>query len=512
MSDSKKNFSVHFETLGCRLNQIESEAAAHFFSEAGFSVDMKAVTGNTCENHSVILCIVNTCTVTSKAEQKARRLIRLLLRKFPVAVILVTGCYAQLDGKDIEAIDPRIVVLPGSVKDALADIPKDFYESLKKSETEEETEDKWVPYPVEYVLYSLKEILCNRGIAHQKEAKSVFNGKIFTPVQSQLAIGKTANNYQSLFKLSTDTFFIHSRASIKIQDGCNSNCTYCRIHLARGKSVSLDAQSVLDRITTLEQRGQKEVVLTGVNLSQYRGSYGSDFCDLADLLRLILDKTDEIKIRISSLYPERVDQALAVQLQNPRIQPHFHLSIQSGSDGILRAMKRPYSREKIYKAVEILRQVKEDPFIACDIIAGFPGETDVDFEETVTMCKELNFAWIHVFPFSPRPGTPAYFMKQVPQSIVGERVKKLHTIALEQKVAYITQWTGRPLEAITEVNRQDRKTGKGDVSHAVTGNFIHVEVPGTLPERSLVSVIIEKPLPDRITRGDETEALGQIIY
>lgn len=188
------------------------------------------------------------------------------------------------------------------------------------------------------------------------------------------------------------------------------------------------------------------------------------------------------------------------------------LSIQSGSGSILRVMKRPYSREKIYKAVEILRQVKEDPFIACDIIAGFPGETDSDFEETVTMCKELNFAWIHTFPFSPRPGTPAYSMKQVPQSIVGERVKKLHTIALEQKVSYITRWAGRPLEAITEVNRQDRKAGTGGVSHAVTENFIHVEVPGILPERSLVSVIIDQPLIDRITKGDETEALGKIVY
>ena len=507
MSDSKKSFSVHFETLGCRLNQIESEAAAHFFSEAGFAVDMKSITGNSCENHSVILCIVNTCTVTSKAEQKARRLIRLLLKKFPSAIILVTGCYAELDGKDIEAIDPRIVVLPGSLKDELAEIPRELYTGLAKNNA-----DKKLP-SVDKVLEELKKVLSCRNNHQEKNEELSFQGTVFTPVDlKQKALWEEQRQLKPHFKLSTDTFFIHSRASIKIQDGCNSACAYCRIHLARGKSVSLDVQSVLDRITKLEQSGQKEVVLTGVNLSQYRGSYGSGFCDLADLLHLILDKTDEIKIRISSLYPERVDQALALQLRNPRIQPHFHLSIQSGSGSILRVMKRPYSREKIYKAVEILRQVKEDPFIACDIIAGFPGETDSDFEETVTMCKELNFAWIHTFPFSPRPGTPAYSMKQVPQSIVGERVKKLHTIALEQKVSYIARWVGRPLEAITEVNRQDRKTGTGGVSHAVTENFIHVEVPGILPERSLVSVIIDQPLIDRITKGDETEALGKIVY
>ena len=150
MSDSKKSFSVHFETLGCRLNQIESEAAAHFFSEAGFAVDMKSITGNSCENHSVILCIVNTCTVTSKAEQKARRLIRLLLKKFPSAIILVTGCYAELDGKDIEAIDPRIVVLPGSLKDELAEIPRELYTGLAKNNA-----DKKLP-SVDKVLEELK--------------------------------------------------------------------------------------------------------------------------------------------------------------------------------------------------------------------------------------------------------------------------------------------------------------------------------------------------------------------
>ena len=248
---------IRIETLGCRLNQIESESMARFFLDKDFSVRMDSVTAGEAADSETLLCIVNTCAVTLKAEQKARRIIRLLLKKHPGALIVVTGCYAQLSAAEIEKLDERIVVLGGQIKSRLAELP-----GLLKSHTE---------------FDALK-----KGVISLVRTK---------PVEKK-------DVAEDSFKLSTSSFIAHSRASLKIQDGCNNNCSFCAIHLARGKSVSIDVQTAIDRVVELERAGHSEVVLTSVNIAQYHGKYGDGYCNFTQLLKLLLENTKNINFRI----------------------------------------------------------------------------------------------------------------------------------------------------------------------------------------------------------------------
>ncbi len=452
---------IRFETLGCKLNQIETESLAHAFSAEGYRV-VGAESADTSDGgneveetpepaplrdqspsaggpfpfafkpvEQPVLCVVNTCTVTGKAEQKARRLIRNLLTEHPRAPVLVTGCYAEVEAEAIASIGDRVRVFPGSRKGELASLPR------------------WI---AEYRLLHPE--------ASMLDAVSEF----CRPGQGANATGTAT------FRLATDDFLFHSRASIKIQDGCNNHCTYCRIRLARGKAVSLPADEVIAQIRRIEEAGWSEVILTGVNLSQYRD--GSR--DFADLLYRILAETESVALRISSLYPERVDEAILEALANDRVRPHFHLSVQSGSERILRAMRRPYHAETVYRAAERLRTAKKDPFLACDIIAGFPGETETDFEDTWRLCRDLAFAGIHAFPFSARPGTEAWAMRpKVPERIARERVARLAELAASGREAYERSWEGKTVRAIVE-----RGTENG-MERALTENYLSVLIPAT---------------------------------
>lgn len=449
---------VHFETLGCKLNQIETESLANAFREAGFSVDRaesSAELGNSSETSDDApaasadglagICVVNTCTVTGKAEQKARRVIRHLLGAHPGSPVIVTGCYAEVEAPTLSAIDPRVVVFPGGRKGDLARLP-DFLAA------------RAIRHPEEPLLDAVRDFV------HSVNPGFFSDGNALP---------------SSTFALSTDNFLFHSRASIKIQDGCNNHCSYCRIRLARGKSVSLDADEVLARINKIAEAGWREVILAGVNLSQYRSAGG----DFAYLLERILSETTGVAIRISSLYPERIDAALLPLLANPRVRPHFHLSVQSGSDRVLSAMRRPYTAETVYRAAEGLRAVRENPFIACDIITGFPGETDEDFARTLEMCQKIGFAWIHAFPFSARPGTEAYSLKpKIPERIAGERVRALTALAEENHRRYYAQWIGREIAAIAE------KVPDGMPVTAVTENYLSVKLPprSAVPASALI--------------------------
>lgn len=245
---------VHFTTLGCKLNQIESESLASAFLKAGFDVVGEDAT--IPEGPSPVLCVVNTCTVTGKAEQKSRALIRRLLRQWPGTAVLVTGCYAEVERDAIEALDPRVVAFPGSRKDELIALPDALNATLASS-----------PHA------SALEVARNFSRSPGRDVPA--------------------------FTLSTDGFLFHSRASIKIQDGCDNACAYCRIRLARGRSISLADDEVVERVRSIERAGWNEVVLTGVNLSQYRSGSG----DFARLLERLLRETDGIALRISSLYP-----------------------------------------------------------------------------------------------------------------------------------------------------------------------------------------------------------------
>ena len=477
---------VRIETLGCRLNQIESEAAARLFADAGFDVCLEGVTASCAEDSSVKLIIINTCAVTQKAEQKARRLIRLVLKKFEGAAVLVTGCYAQLSRDQIEKIDGRVVVLGGQVKSRLSAVP-----GLLK-----------------------KHAGANAGFNSSSFIMDVKEKVVSQPAQK-------AGFPEDSFKLSTTSLLAHSRASLKIQDGCNNNCSYCTIHIARGHSVSLDVNTALERVQALEKAGYDEVVLTTINIAQYKGRLvkgspedcsGESWLDFTGLLEYLLAHTSKINFRISSLYPEVVTDDFCRVISDSRVRPHFHISVQSGSNKILELMNRRYGRQEVITACSMLRKAKPQAFIACDIITGFPGEAEEDFDQTLDLCRSCSFAWIHAFPFSERPGTPACSMKpKIPQSVSGKRAQTLTELAIKHKIEYIKSFAGKEVSAVVE--KMSAKLADGTYRyHCMTQNFIHCELESSCelePNKAVVITIIE-PLVDRIKKGGDIEARANL--
>lgn len=509
-SENPPRLSAHFETLGCRLNQIESEGAADFFSQAGFRVEMKSVSANDATDGKICVCVLNTCAVTTKAEQKARRVIRLLLKKFPNAAVIVTGCYAQLSPKEIRSLGERVVALPGLAKSSLREIPEKILSAQKNSSEQN-------PFPKNFI----EEISGEKKFLNE-------NSKGEFPMQENFREADSAKKNQNdtytkkaalePFVFFSKEFVSHSRASLKIQDGCDNFCSYCAIHLARGKSVSLEAETVVERVNALEEAGHAEVVLTGVNVGQYAGIFGEKKIGIAELLSLILSRTKKIAIRLSSVHPEIVDEKFCAAIKSERVRPHFHLSVQSGSDSILKKMNRRYTRNDVFRACEMLRAAKENPFLACDIIAGFPGESEEDFSMTLDLLECCSFANVHAFPFSPRKGTPAFSMKpKIPERTKDSRAKILAEFAARQKIRYIESFAQSARRAILESVRSKKiavPSGK-KILRAVTDNFIHTEIlcDENFPapkEGSEVLVKILAAQKAKILAGGEWEAWGEI--
>ena len=446
-------------TLGCKLNQLETESIADAFCRSGFDLVRNGKDG-------AGIVVVNTCTVTSMAEQKARRLIRRLLRDYPGACIIVTGCYAQLDRDKIEKeFSERVFAVPGENKDILIDLGV-FLGNLG-------LDGAWVER-------ELPELI---GVWMTKNT------------------GDRADLKDRTFRFRQEKFTSHSRGFMKIQDGCDRCCSYCRVGLARGRSRSLGAKEALEELRGLEQRGFNEAVLTGVNITQYRDSK-LEFPDLSGLLEFLLDGTEKIRIRLSSIDPDLLNDRFFTVLANRRIRPHYHLSIQSGSEEILAKMGRHYTPADIEKTVEKLRLAQEDPFLACDIIAAFPGESEAEFEKTRLLCEKTGFAWIHAFPFSRRPGTPAYdFGGRVNEKEAKRRVKLLANLAQKGRLEYIRRWKGRELEAIIERGKGEN----GIFVPALSENYLKLSVDcenrdyasGPVPGRgSLIKCRLKEESPE----------------
>jgi threonylcarbamoyladenosine tRNA methylthiotransferase MtaB len=420
--------------------------------------------------------VVNTCTVTSKAEQKARRIIRKVLKEHPHACVIVTGCYAQVEAAAVAALDKdlvpgRLFVVPGSRKSSLLDLPAFLAEADKAG-------------------LSLPELLARWTAAE----RPLFRGE---PGGSSLACPPSGGPDEALekspsgagaFRFSPEQFSFHSRAFLKIQDGCDKRCSYCRVSLARGPGVSLGAEQALFRLRALEAAGYGEAVLTGVNIGRYRDGLRG----LGGLLEYLLEGTEAIALRLSSIEPEGLAEEFFQALGNPRLRPHFHLSVQSGSRRILERMGRSYSPEEVEELAARLRSIKADPFLACDIITGFPGEGAGDFEKTFDFCRRLDFAWIHPFPYSPRPGTAAYtFTGAVPAETAVSRVEALLDLARQGRRNYLGRWIGKTVEALVE-----GKDRPGDPPSALSDNYLRLLIspPGSvLPRGSKIRCRITAP-------------------
>lgn len=400
-------------TLGCRLNQCESEAIADSFAKEGFTV--------VGETGDADLYIVNTCTVTAKAEQKARRMIRLFSSRSPV---VVTGCYAQMASQQLETLSSRVHAVPLVRKASLLSLASHVKASMAGGLTLDDSLDS------------------------------------FTALDA------------SVFDYQASSFSYHSRAYLKIQDGCDNSCGYCRVHIARGASSSLGRSEVIRRALELEEAGFNEIVLTGVNLTMYDH-------EGEGLGRMMLDLIPRLKsttrLRLSSMEPDHVDEALIEALTSPSVHPHFHIPVQSASDRVLERCSRNYDMKHLEWVIRRLKEVRDDPFLACDVIAGLPAEGEEEFRTTVDFLKSHGFAALHVFPFSPRPDTALYRAKdRCEERVRDERAGELRRLSDELHSAYVSRQVGRTLEVLLESRKGGSWTG-------TTGNYLKVSIDNVPP-------------------------------
>ena len=365
--------TVGILTLGCKVNQYESEAIAERLSAQGFEIHPS--------NEECDAYIINTCTVTAESDRKARQFVRRAIAKNPEAFILVTGCLAQTNPENIAAIAGVDYVCGNTDKLIIADA------------------------------------LCNLFAKGEKNKKT----EIFVRDIDSAGFEKMEIKH-----------FDRTRAYIKIEDGCESKCTYCIIPYARGKIRSKAPEEVICEVTNFVKNGCREVVLTGIETA----SYGKDLTGytFADLLCDIDKIEGDFRVRLGSLDPSCLTEKFVQRIKNlQKLAPHFHISMQSGSSKTLRNMKRKYNADQALANMERLRTAMPNVRYTTDIIVGFPGESEDDFTETLEFAKKANFLMIHVFPFSARQGTPAAKMsEQVPQEIKKRRSAEL--ISLENSI------------------------------------------------------------------------------
>ena len=382
---------VSFYTLGCKVNQYETNGMIQKFQEAGYEiVDMDKDISD--------ICIVNTCTVTNMSDRKSRHALRKIKEKNPKSIIVATGCYAQVAKDELEKM-PEIDIVIGN------------------------DEKKEIIQYIEKFLKERIKIIEIDDISKQKE----------------------------FVDLGQITYTEKTRAVVKIQDGCNQFCSYCIIPYARGRVRSRKAESIVQEITEIAKKGIKEVVITGIHIS----SYGRDFQNEIGLIEL-LEKINQIngihRIRLGSLEPKIMTEEFVQRLVKlEKVCHHFHLSLQSGCDEVLKRMNRKYTTEQFRTIVERLRKAYKDVILTTDIIVGFPGETDEEFNKTYEYLKEIKFYKMHVFPYSPRKGTVAAGMQnQVGGNIKEQRSKTLIELSNSNQKQYNEQYIGKEVEVLFE--------------------------------------------------------------
>ncbi|MBU8879444.1 tRNA (N(6)-L-threonylcarbamoyladenosine(37)-C(2))-methylthiotransferase MtaB [Bacillus sp. FJAT-29790] len=409
--------AVAFHTLGCKVNHYETEAIWQLFKEAGYDrVDFESMSD---------VYIINTCTVTNTGDKKSRQVIRRAIRKNPDAVICVTGCYAQTSPAEIMAI-PGVDIVVG-------------------------TQDR-----VKMLEY----------IEQYKQERQPING-----------VGNIMKN-RVYEELDVPAFTDRTRASLKIQEGCNNFCTFCIIPWARGLMRSRDPKEVIRQAQQLVDAGYKEIVLTGI----HTGGYGEDMKDynLAMLLRDLEAQVRGLKrLRISSIEASQItDEVIKVMDQSNVIVRHLHIPLQSGSNTVLKRMRRKYTMEFFGERLDRLKEALPGLAVTSDVIVGFPGETEEEFMETYNFIKEHKFSELHVFPYSKRTGTPAARMEdQVDEEVKNERVHRL--IALSDQLAkeYASQFEGEVLEVIPEEAFKDQPDNELYIGY--TDNYLKIVFPAT---------------------------------
>ncbi len=410
------------QNFGCRASQADGAALASLLAGNGFEAD---------RNHPDFF-ILNTCTVTATADEEVRQTVRKLHRDNPNSRIVVTGCYAQRAPEEIAALPGVSMVIGNSHKTQIA------------------------------------------GLLADPSAE--FHGEVHVEVH----VGDIFAQHEFLASPVEAAGTDRSRPNLKIQDGCNNRCSFCIIPFVRGRSRSAPAQQIVDQVRDLSSR-YREVVLTGINLGRWGREAGSSL-RLADLLRLLLAETDAGRLRLSSVEPmDFSDDLLQLMADSPRIAKHVHAPLQSGSDTVLRRMHRKYRprhyEDRIWKA----REWMPEAAIGADVMVGFPGETEAEFEQTRAFIERLPFTYLHIFPYSERPGTPAAERQdQVAIAVRRARGRILKELGLAKNAAFRRSMVGRTLPAVT----------LQDPALAMTTNYLKVDLAHRRLPRELIDVEI----------------------
>lgn len=427
-------------TLGCKVNQCESAGIAEAIAVRGITlVPFEA---------EADCYIVNTCTVTSRTDDQSRRLIRQAIRRNPAAVVLVTGCYAQRAPEEIARIPGVRIVAGNGEKSRLTEF--------------------------------LDKVAAGKG--PQVHVGDILSETKFSSLGATVIPG-------------------HTRAFLKIQDGCNARCSYCIVPRVRGRSRSLQPADIQHGITTLARRGFCEVVLSGIHL----GAYGRDLVPATDLTALVSRIVEERpigRIRLSSIEPREITaELLSLMGSSGIVCRHLHIPLQSGDDGILAAMNRDYDAAFFRDLIQNILATIPGIAIGIDVMVGFPGETEAAFANTLRLVEELPFAYFHVFPFSRRPGTPAAVMPgQVPEADKKQRVERLRTIGAEKRRTFAEKFIGAPLAVLIE-GKKDKPTG---FFTGFSDNYIPVVCRGAADANRIVSA-----LPGSFRNG---RLIAEVIY
>jgi len=414
LSKRLKSPRVALDSLGCKLNQAETELLARQFAEAGYRLVSPADEAD--------VYILNTCTVTHIADRKSRHQLRMARCRNPNTLVVATGCYAERAHQELAQIDGADLVLSNAEK----------------------------PH--------LLQLLEESGHVNRPDSASDAH-----------PAGRT-------------------RSFIKVQDGCNNFCTYCIVPLVRGRERSLPIDHVVAEVKERCSEGYKEVVLTGTEI----GSYSYDGANLAQLVERILNETSVDRLRLSSLQPQEISPRLIKLWDDQRLCRHFHLSLQSGSDAVLKQMGRRYSVGDYQQAVSSIRERIPEAAITTDVIVGFPGETPEEFEQSYDLCKQMEFARIHVFPYSPRPGTQAARMpNQVKAQVKKQRTQRMLALARESARNFRQKFLGRTMMVLWEKQN-------GGIWSGLTDNYIKV---CTRSDEDLTNKLLPVKLAE--VRGDE---------
>jgi threonylcarbamoyladenosine tRNA methylthiotransferase MtaB len=472
--------TFYIQQFGCRATQADGAAIERQLLDRGCSPAQDPA--------SAAIVVLNTCTVTAAADAQARDAIRKIHSQNPAARLIVTGCYAQRAPEELAALPGVSWVVGNSHKPQipnlvtiLAAASSSLVGAQHAAPLLGTTSDLLVgPRHAEPIQSSL-----NHHLPELHPSANILNGDIFAhpeflsaPIQG----GESG----------------HTRPILKIQDGCNNRCSFCVIPFVRGRSRSLPPNKVIREIQTLAESGSREIVLSGINL----GTYGRDLSprvEFIDLLRRILDETSVERLRISSVEPQDVTQDLIELFASTgRIAQHFHMPLQSASDRILAAMHRWYRSEHYARRVELIRDRLPHAALGADVIAGFPGESESDHADTLAFIEERPFTYLHVFSYSPRPGTKAASLpNQVPPQIIKRRARELRSLSEFKSAAFRRSQIGCTLRVLTLRRNEESLSDHIGVEYtpALSSNYLRVQVPGILASSLWLDLKFIEPAP-----------------